>query len=284
MEPLLQRLQAQTVHADEIIVVDSESSDGTVELADRMGARVIRILKKNFDHGGTRDEALRQSTGELVLFLTQDALPADEHYIERLIHPFSDSAVAAVTGRQIARREARPFEKAVRAFSYPPTSRIWDASAIPTDGIRAFLLSDVCSAYRRSFYEAAGGFAHSLLTNEDMLMAACLLDIGCKLAYAGDAAVYHSHRYTLGQEYRRNYTIGRFMQRYSHKLHNAKETGRGLKLVQYVLGQLWREKEWLEIPAFCFNCAARLLGNRMGRSFERRTRRHAESGNSAGSL
>lgn len=274
--PLLTALQAQTLPPDEMIVVDSESTDGTPETAERLGAKVIRIRRCDFDHGGTRDMALRCSLGDLVLFLTQDALPCDALYIEHLIAPFADERVAAVSGRQIAKADARPFEKAIRAFSYPASSHTWNASAIPKVGVQAFLVSDVCSAYRRSAYERAGGFEHPVITNEDMLMAARLLDAGYKLAYAGDAAVYHSHRYSFMQEYRRNDLIGRFMQRYHKELHDAKETSQGIKLVKYVLNRLWKERQLGECISFCFHCAARLLGNRMGRMKERKSMLHAK--------
>jgi len=270
LEPLIRSLQHQTVRPDEIVVIDSESSDGTAERARALGAKVIRILRKEFDHGGTRDKAFRQSCGEIVLFMTQDALPADEHYIEHLIAPFEDEKVGAAGGRQIARPDARAYERAVRAFSYPDENRMWDAADIDELGVRAFLISDVCSAYRRSSYELAGGFEQPLMTNEDMLMAASLLDAGFRLAYAGGAAVIHSHHYSLKQEYRRNHLIGRFMQRYQARLHHARETGTGMRLVKYVLGRLIRQRKFGECIAFCFNCAARLAGNRMGRWTEKK--------------
>ena len=78
---LLAALMDQTQPPEEILVVDSGSTDGTAELARAHGARVISVPCGQFDHGGTRDAALRQTAGEFVLFLTQDALPADERYI-----------------------------------------------------------------------------------------------------------------------------------------------------------------------------------------------------------
>ena len=101
-------------------------------------------------------------------------------------------------------------------------------------------------------------------------MAAALLDAGWKLAYRADAAVYHSHRFTLGQEYRRNRLIGRVLEKHSAELHHAKETGEGVRLVKHVLKQLLRKGHILECFAFCLNCGARLLGNRAGRRMERK--------------
>lgn len=79
----LDSLLSQTVEA-EIIVIDSGSTDATGSIvrarADRV--RLMEIPREDFDHGGTRDYALRQSAGDFVCFLTQDALPTDERCLE----------------------------------------------------------------------------------------------------------------------------------------------------------------------------------------------------------
>ena len=190
---LLAALMDQTQPPEEILVVDSGSTDGTAELARAHGARVMSVPRDQFDHGGTRDAALRQTAGEFVLFLTQDALPADERYIEHLLKAFADERVAAASGRQLPRPDARPYVQAVQQYRYPAQSRAWGPEEREALGIRAYHLSDVCSAYRRSAYEAVGGFPHPLPTNEDMLIAAAFLDSGYRLAYCADAAVVHSH-------------------------------------------------------------------------------------------
>jgi len=275
LETLLEHLAQQSVRPDEILVVDSQSQDDTCQIARRMGARVIQILKKDFDHGGTRDMALRETGGEFVVFMTQDALPVDRDFIKNLTAPFENPAVAAVGGRQVAYPNARPFEKAVRARNYPDTERVWAAADIEQLGVRAFLISDVCAAYRRSAYLAVGGFDHPILTNEDMLMAERLLHAGHKLAYTGRAQVYHSHRFTIAQEYRRNYIVGRTMKRYEARFEHVGEMGTGAKLAKDVLGDLVRGGHFVECFCFAASCAARLLGNRMGRRDEARNRKNA---------
>ena len=271
IDRLLSAVLAQTLPPSEILIVDSSSEDETVSIASRVpGVRCIVIPRAEFDHGGTRDMALRMTHAEAIVFMTQDALPVDSACMERLLAPFADARVAAVGGRQIAWPDARAYEQAVRAHNYPSSSRVWDAGDIPVMGVRSFLISDVCAAYRREPYLAVGGFDHPLLTNEDMLMAERLLHAGYALAYAGDAAVYHSHNLTWMQEYRRNYAIGRVLKRYEARFEHVRETGDGVALAKSVLLSLARRGHFIECFCFALNCSARLLGNRIGKRDEDR--------------
>lgn len=273
---LIDALRVQTATPQEILVVDSQSEDGTAQTARQLGCRVEVIERASFDHGGTRDMALRMTDGEAVVFMTQDAMPAHARSLEQLLAPLADPAVAAVGGRQIARPEARPYERLVRTVNYPEQSRTWTQADIPALGIRAYLISDVFAAYRRTAYLDAGGFDHPLPTNEDMLMAQRLLAAGYTLAYSGEAAVIHSHAFTWRQEYRRNRAIGRIMERYSGRF-GCGEVGEGMTLVRRVTAQLLREGHGIECAAFALNCSARLLGNRAGRREERRARGKQQS-------
>lgn len=270
LRPLLRALAGQSVRPQEILVVDSQSQDGTCEIAREEGARVLSVLRAEFDHGGTRDMALRQTGGEIVVFMTQDALPADERFLERLIAPLADARVAAVGGRQIAYPTASESEKLIRAHNYPAQSRIWDAADIARLGVRAFLISDVSAAYRRDAYLQVGGFDHPLLTNEDMLICDKLMRAGYALAYAGDACVYHSHDFTWMQQFRRNRDIGIVLERYAHRFADSSEMGEGMALVKDVLAALIKERRFAECIRFCWGCSARLLGNRAGRISEKR--------------
>ena len=263
---LIDRLLAQTVPPEEIVVVDSASEDGIpARAAERGKVRLVSIRREDFDHGGTRDLALRSCSAPFIVMMTQDAMPVNDRCMESLLSPFADSSVAAVCGRQIAFPEAKPAEKAVRDFRYPAESDIWEKKDIPRKGITAFLLSDVCAAYRAEAYRAVGGFKHPIETNEDMLIAADFLDAGYKLAYRGDAAVFHSHDYTLRQEYERNRKIGAFMRKYGDRFGGGSVNGEGFRLVKFVAGKLLKEGRIGSVFSFGMNCGARLLGSRRGR-------------------
>ena len=273
LRKLLDMLNRQTVQPTEILVVDSESTDRTCEIAMEGGAQVTVVERRTFDHGGTRDMALRRTAGDIVVFMTQDAMPADEHMLEHLIAPLKDAGVAASVGRQIAYPHASHHEKLVRAHNYPDEELIWGMEDVERLGVRSFRVSDVCAAYRKTAYLEAGGFDHPILTNEDMLMAEKLLRMGHKLAYTAAASVYHSHDFTLRQEYRRNYIIGRTMKRYEARFHYINEMGAGAHLAKAVLVKLAKEGHFVSCVRFAMNCAARLLGNRMGRWAEERAQK-----------
>ena len=270
--PLLDALQSQSLVPDEVIVVDSASDDSTVELVrQRPSVRLIEIERKDFDHGLTRDMALRESRGDVVCFITQDAVPANNRFLESLVAPIAgDLEVAISSGRQLPKQDARRFEQLVRAFNYTDQSNVRAAADIPVYGVKTYFATDVCAAYRRSAYLECGGFGKTDM-NEDMLMAAKAIHAGWKVAYAADAEVYHSHNLTLRQQYERNRAIGRFLERNAALLSCASEVGEGSRLAATVASTLLKEKDIPELFAFGADCVARFLGNRAGRREIRRT-------------
>ena len=274
---LIESLLQQRQPPEEIVIVDSQSSDGTPDIAASLPlVRVISVNRNEFDHGGTRDEALRDTGTPIVVFLTQDALPMDADWAGALLAPFEDGRVAAVCGRQVARPDSRAYEKAIRAYRYADQNVKWDRADLQRLSVRAFLLSDACAAYRREAYEAVGGFEHPIITNEDMLIAADLLNAGYRLAYAADAKVWHSHDHTLRQEYARNRKIGWFMEQYEDRFMGVGELNEGFRLASHISKELARQGKPGELLCFWLNCAMRLLGNRVGRYRSRQNSRRQQ--------
>lgn len=265
---LLDNLLSQTVVPVEILVVDSSSDDNTRDIVasySEHGISLDIIERIEFNHGATRHKAFMKTVGDYVLFMTQDAVPADDCYIESLIAPLeADDSIALVSGRQLPKSDARRFEQLVRAFNYPAEPSVRGVKDLSTYGIKTFFASDVCSAYRRSAYMECGGFS-PVNTNEDMLMAAHLVAAGHKIAYEPRAAVYHSHNFTPAQQFRRNREVGTFLAAHGGELMGASEIGEGGRLVKFVSAQLLREGRLGEFAAFGFDCVARLAGNRAGR-------------------
>ena len=269
---LLEALSAQTLPPDEILVVDSGSDDGTARIAEDAGKgafagrlRVIPVSRKEFDHGKTRDRALRASQGNTVVFLTQDAVPADEHFLENLIRPLSAGKVAVVTGRQLPKADATPMEKLIRTFNYPAESHIRSEADVPKMGIKAFFCSDVCAAYNRQIYEELGGFVYPLKTNEDMFFAARAIRNGYRVAYAAEARVLHSHNFSLKEQYERNRIQGYEIERHRPLLGNVSKVSEGFRLARFVSCGLLKQGRVLSFARFGLDCFARLFGSRAGR-------------------
>lgn len=273
IEDLLAALERQSLRPMEILVVDSASDDDTVPLVKmHEGIRLLQIERCDFNHGSTRDMALRATTGDFVCFLTQDALPASDAYLERLVTPMvGDPSIALVSGRQLPKADARRFEQLVRSFNYPDSPSVRSKSDLNKCGIKTFFASDSCSAYRRTAYLDCGGFEY-VNTNEDMLMAARFVASGLKVAYEPGAEVYHSHNLTPSQQFARNRAVGMFLESHSDDLMHASEIGEGGRLVKAVSSQLLREGNLTEFIAFGVDCCARLLGNRAGRRAARKER------------
>lgn len=259
-------LSRQTVMADEIVIVDSKSDDKTVDVAkSNRNTRVISINRDEFDHGRTRDLALRSCNSDFVLFLTQDAIPADEKYVENIIKPFDDEGVAGVSGRQLPKKDARPYEVFIREFNYPDESNVRAREDVEILGIKAFFFSDACSAIRKSHYLKLGGFEYPILTDEDLFFAAKAIMSGYKIAYSADAKVYHSHNLSLSEQYKRNYIQGIEFKKHSEILNGISLESEGLKMVWYVTKKLLLHGRIISVIQFYLDCAARLFGSRAGR-------------------
>lgn len=201
--PLLARLfQAQKPAPPlEVVLVDSGSTDDTVALAKRLGFLTTTISP--FSHGGARNLGVRMARGDLVVFLTQDAEPANERWLCQLTAPFRDPQVAGVYGRQLPRPDATPLECLFLAQRFPAgetQTRCYSAE-IPIGYEEAFF-SNVNAAVRRSVL-LENPFDETLLMCEDQQFSRDALRLGCAVTYAPDAQVIHSHNYSMRRYFQR---------------------------------------------------------------------------------
>ncbi len=276
IDALLGSLEDQTLQPSQVLVIDSSSDDETLEIVGgHPGTEAVVIARSEFNHGLTRHEGVLRTSGEIVCFLTQDALPMRPDYLEQLTMAFRDPNVGMSSGRQVARPDARQFERLVREFNYGDRSFVRTIDDLPRLGIKTFFASDACSAYRRTSYLSCGGFS-ACETNEDMLMAAKMIREGMAVAYAAQARVLHSHDMSLSQQFARNRQVGRFLAENREALLGAREIGEGGRMVRSVASQLLRERDLRELAAFGADCTARLLGSRLGR-LDVRQRTHRRS-------
>lgn len=202
----------QKFKADKVIVIDSSSSDNTAILAEQAGFFVHKIAKSDFDHGNTRNLSMQfvDPKSEIVVFMTQDALLSEPNSLENLLIPFEDPEISAVCGRQLPHKDASPLATHARLFNYPDKSQIKSYVDRNELGIKTAFMSNSFAAYRKSVFEKLGGFPSNTILAEDMFLTAKMLLSGYKIAYCAEAKVYHSHNYSLKQEFQRYFDTGVF--------------------------------------------------------------------------
>ena len=211
---LIEKLETQTVSVRRIIVMNTEEKYfeqliyGTKFLEQHQKVAVYHLSKKEFDHGRTRASGVGRSDADVFIMMTLDAMPEDNRLIEALTTALEDEGGAAAYARQLPATDAGPVETYMRGYNYPPASRVKSLEDLPELGIKTYFCSNVCCAYRREIYEALGGFIKHAIFNEDMLFAAKAIQAGYRIAYAAEARVIHSHNYTSGQYFHRNFDLG----------------------------------------------------------------------------
>ncbi len=271
---LLDRLNGQSLLPHRIIIMNTRSEIQVEKiLADRENVSVVSLEREEFDHGGTRDRAARLSDADYLLFMTQDALPADEYLLERLFRPFSDRRVKAAYARQLPREDCRELERYTRSFNYPKESRIKQLTDLPELGIKTFFCSNACAMYERATYLSQGGFIRRTIFNEDMIYAGGLVKSGYAIAYAADACVIHSHNYSGSEQFRRNFDLAVSQVDHPEIFSGIASEGEGIRLVKKTAAHCLRiGKPWLLFP-LVWQSGCKYLGYRLGRSYRRLPRR-----------
>ena len=271
---LLSRLADQTILAGKIILMNTEEAYFPAELPERYeNVEVHHVTKQEFDHGGTRDQGIRLSEADVVICLTQDAMPADEHLVEELLKPFADPSVWAAYGRQLPKENCREVEKYTRSFNYPDESRIKGKEDLPVLGIKTFFCSNVCAAWRREKYKELGGFVKRTIFNEDMIYAGTIIKAGGRIAYCADAQVVHSHNYSALQQFHRNFDLAVSQTMHPEIFGGIRSESEGIRLVKRSLSYCIKiRKPWLMIQVVT-QSAGKLLGYKLGQRYERLPRK-----------
>ena len=209
LERCLAGIAAQTLGEEvEIVVVDSGSTDGSVDVARAAGALVQEIDSAEFGHGRTRNLGVRLAKGDLVVFTSQDAVAADETWLAHLSAAArSDPEVAGAYGRQLPHAGARPPERFFLDFLYGPEPRTQRVGENEELTFESTLFSNVNAAVPRWALERFP-FRDDLTMSEDQEWSRRALRAGFSLVYEPRAAVRHSHAYTIGSAFRRFFDSG----------------------------------------------------------------------------
>lgn len=264
LEQLLLSINQQSIKPIQILIIDSSSEDNTLKVCKTFEVDLIQIDAKAFDHGGTRNIAASKAKGEILIYLTQDVLLKDSKCIENLIAPLQETKVAASYARQIPRNDANPIERFARSFNYPSINMVKGMADLPILGIKTFFFSNACSSVKKTVFEDIGGFPDETIMNEDMFLAAKLVQGGYKIAYQADAVVYHSHNYPLSTQFKRYFDIGVFLNKNRWITDMASSEKEGIKYLKELLVFLITNKQWGWIPYALVETVTRFFGYRIG--------------------
>lgn len=220
-EVLLSIFHQETAFLFEVLVIDSGSTDQTMEILKKFPVKLVKVPNREFGHGKTRNLVAKLAQGDFIVYLVQDATPASVYWLERIISPFSNKEVVAVFGRHIPRKDSVPFikrdiEKHFKSIysgskiylQKLESKKVYSACEM---GVLTFF-SDVNSALRKSFLLKYP--FENVKYAEDQAMGEMIIKNGFTKVYHPQASVFHSHKYPIWQ----------YLLRYFDEYHGLKET------------------------------------------------------------
>lgn len=276
---IVDKLRHQTIAPGRIVLINTEQKYLSNLLRGRnydttgKHFEVINVSRREFDHGGTRNEGAKGSTADYLLFMTQDAEPCDDRLIENMTGAFSGGNVAAVYARQLPNPDATLGERFSRGYNYPDRSCVKSAADKERLGIKTYFCSNACAMYDRQIFERLGRFPQNMIFNEDMVFAHTIIENGYSIAYAADAAVYHSHNYTNMQQFRRNFDLAVSQAMHPEVFGDVSSESEGKSYAREAFSYFRNENKPLYFIPFATTCAYRLAGYKLGKNYKKLSRR-----------
>ena len=225
------------------------------------------LVTDEFDHAATRHHGFSLCQSDFILCMTQDAVPVDGHLTENLLAAFDDESCGLAYARQVARKEHGAIEQYTRRFNYPDEDRLQNLDTLEELGIKAYFCSDACALYKRELYEQLGGFEQPAIFQDDMVYAYNLIRAGYSVRYQAGARVYHSHRYTLRQQFKRNFDLGVSQAQHPEIFAAVSSASEGKRLVAGTAEYLIRHHHFLSLPYLVAVSGAKWLGYKAGHHY-----------------
>lgn len=213
LQACLDGIFSQTVKERmEVVIIDSGSTDGSLELLEKYPAKVFHLNPKDFNHGETRNLGVSLSKGKFVLMTVQDAWAASNDWMELMLSHFDDPQVAGVCGQQIVPEDRsknplqwfRPAEEA-QPFSYQFEDPDEFREMSGKQQHAYCMWDDVNAMYRKDIKEELP--FRKMMFSEDTLWAKDALEKGHKIVYDYRARVYHYHHQNFRFYFKRSYII-----------------------------------------------------------------------------
>ncbi|HIZ43778.1 MAG TPA: glycosyltransferase [Firmicutes bacterium] len=288
---LIYMMNRQSLKPDKMVFMVTVDADSTEEDQARALSGTVRgsdipiecrfVRKAEFDHGGTRNRGMEYCDGQIVICMTQDAVPEDDHMVEELTLPFRGEFCGASGGvaegreiivsyaRQMPAKDCRPVERFTRNFNYPPVSRIKTEEDLKTLGIKTFFASNVCAAYKKDLFLARGGFPEQTIFNEDMIFAGRAVRAGYAVAYAAGARVIHSHNLPFREQFKRNFDLAVSQADFPDVFEGVPSEGEGIRLVKSTMRYLASQGKIHLIPGLIWGSACKYAGYFLGKRYRK---------------
>ncbi len=260
----------------EVIIIDSGSTDNTLQIVKSHPARVYTIKPAEFAHGKVRNFGAELANGKYLVYTTQDAIPFDESWLANLIRNFEEPDVAGVYGRQIPYETTNPIESFFIINHYPEMRSVKRKGSGSLD-IDTIFFSDVNSSLLKTIW-GKYPYDNEINTGEDIEWAKSVLLAGYTIIYDPTAAVYHSHDFGLEGVFKKYYECGMAFSKYAKEEYRSTQFFKeGFGYVMKEMGYLIKTGHIKWIPyAFIYD-ATKFLGIILGKNAFR-FRRNKELG------
>ena len=206
----------------------------------------------------------RMSTSDILVFMTQDAIPYDDKTIENLVAPLEKTDIVLSYARQVPKPGTKITDEFLRLYNYPPQSRVKSSEDIAQSGIGTFQNSNVCAAYRKKEFILLGEFASPIVSNEDMLFASKAIGAGYKISYTAEAVVLHSHNYGYKDLFKRYFDIGASLYGEQAIRQVGKTEAKGYDFLIEQVKYLKARNEMRLLPQIFLEATSKYIGYKLG--------------------
>lgn len=258
-------MNQSNVNIGEIKYILTKSKDNTEQILKNISAQYYLVEPEEFSHSLTREKFAMQSSANILVFITQDIEIRNSNWLYELIKPIINGDADATFSRQLTKYDN--IEKYTREKNYPEKSYVVSKDDVKTMGLRTFFFSDASSAIKTDVFKKLNGYDNKdLPISEDMYIAYKIINNGYKIKYCSKSVIYHSHKFSLKQLYKRYYDTGVFMGQNDYlDQYNTNKVGGALAI--YIFKRAVEEKNIKVMIEFIPNMITRFIGMKMGKIY-----------------